>query len=56
MGEPSDIGELDAIPDKTALTPVEHTEKNEMAEVVLSTIADLPQKYRIPSQCFIWMD
>jgi len=52
MGEPSDIGELDTIPDTATITPLEHTEKNEMAKVVLAAIADLPQKYRIPLTMF----
>ena len=52
MGEPDGIGELVTIPDSAAGTPIEHTLTNEMSEAVLTAIADLPQKYRIPLTMF----
>lgn len=52
MGEPSDVDELEPIPDTRTVTPMEHSLNNEMSVVVLSAIADLPQKYRIPLTMF----
>ena len=52
MGAGEATGELDDVPDTDADTPIEHTLKREMSEVVLSAIADLPQKYRIPLTMF----
>jgi RNA polymerase sigma-70 factor (ECF subfamily) len=52
IGEPDTIEELKAIPDTNNATPMEHMLKNEMSQVVLSAISNLPQKYRIPLTMF----
>lgn len=52
MGKPDDIDAFERIPDSGATTPMEDTLRNEMSNVVLSAIAGLPQKYRIPLTMF----
>jgi len=52
MGQPEDLDDIDAIPDLGSDSPIDHTLKNEMSEVVLTAIDDLPQKYRIPLTMF----
>ena len=52
MGEPDEMDGLLGIPDTKTDTPMESTLKNEMSEVVLAAISDLPQKYRIPLTMF----
>ena len=52
MGEPDDADSLDTIPDSKTATPFEKVLDNEMSEVVMAAINDLPQKYRIPLTMF----
>jgi len=52
VGRPNGVDDLEDLPDTETATPIEHTLKNEMSKVVLSAIADLPQKYRIPLTMF----
>jgi len=52
MGEPSDVDEIEALPDTKVTTPLGHLLESETTEVVLSAISELPQKYRIPLTMF----
>jgi len=52
MGEPNGIEDLDTMADTESTTPLEQTLSNEMSDVVLAAINELPQKYRIPLTMF----
>jgi len=52
LGEPEDFKQIEKMPDSKAASPLEHAMKNEMSEVVLAAIAELPPKYRIPLTMF----
>ena len=52
MGVPNNADGLEAIPDSETATPFEQILNNELSEVVLAAINDLPRKYRIPLTLF----
>jgi RNA polymerase sigma-70 factor (ECF subfamily) len=52
MGEPEDVAQVEAIADPQGATPLDKAVSQELSDVVLAAIDELPPRYRIPLTMF----